>query len=86
MGAFQSGVIGYFNANVVNLDGKMNPEALTAAASHALPAYLDRADIQYLVDWPSVIDDALPADYLRARWQPCPQQVPGDASICLARR
>ncbi len=86
VGAFQSGVIGYFDGNVVNLDGKMNRDALAAIETGTLPAYLDRSDIGYLVDRPSVIDGTLPADYLRARWQPCPQQVPGGFSVCLVRR
>ena len=86
VGAFQSGVIGFFNPNVENLDGKLNGGALVAAAHHQLPQFIDKEHIDVLVDWPSVFRANLPADYLR-RWEPCPIPIEGGGeSICLVRK
>ncbi len=86
VGAFQSGVVGFFNPNVENLDGKLNGGALVAAAHHQLPQFIDKEHIDVLVDWPSVFRANLPADYLR-RWKPCPIPIDGGGeSVCLLRK
>lgn len=52
VGAPQSGTLGYFHDRTINLDGKVNPDALRARASRRLFAYIvDDTPIQYLVDW-----------------------------------
>lgn len=86
VGAFQSGELGYFNRDVENLDGKMNPAALLAARQHRLPAFLDQQGVDVLVDWPSQIHRDLDPAYLLAEWQPCPLPITGSGSICLERR
>ena len=87
VGAFQSGVMGFFNRNVENLDGKLNQGALNAKAQHRLPAFIDSEGIEVLVDWPSVVYANLPPDYLQQHWQPCPVPMGGDSeSICLLRK
>jgi hypothetical protein len=85
IGTFQSGVIGYFDPNVENLDGKLNQGALRAAQTHQLPAFIDSENINVLVDWPGYIE-SLPGDYLSRDWQTCPQAMPVPESICLIRR
>ncbi len=85
VGAFQSGVVGYFNPNVENLDGKLNGPALAAAKRHQLPQYIDAEQIDVLVDWPDVIRAELPAAYLAAEWHPCSVPMPVDDALCLAR-
>jgi hypothetical protein len=50
VGAFESGTLGYFRDNVVNLDGKVNPDALQAKLDGRSPEYIDRVGIQVLVD------------------------------------
>jgi hypothetical protein len=85
VGAFQSGVVGYFNQNVLNLDGKVNLDALTYARKGRLPAYLDRAAIAYLVDWTAVLG-TLPAAYLERNWVPCRIPTSDPRIACLARR
>jgi uncharacterized membrane protein YhaH (DUF805 family) len=55
VGAFQSGVIGYFNSNVINLDGKVNYSALMAIKHGTMEQYIDDAQISVVVDWPTVI-------------------------------
>ena len=51
IGVFQSGVIGYFNDNIVNLDGKVDHEALQARKTYALPDFADRKGIDALIEW-----------------------------------
>ena len=86
VGVFQSGVIGYFNPNVINLDGKVNQEALEASEAGKLGDYLDEEGISVLVDWPKYIQRALPQAYLDAGWQACPQAIPGGADLCYIRK
>jgi hypothetical protein len=84
IGAFQSGVIGYFNDNVVNLDGKVNAEAL--AGNGGVARYIDRAGLEYLIDWPGMIAAQVDRRWLEETWAPCDDKVPGGISVCLARR
>lgn len=87
VGSFQSGVVGFFNPNVENLDGKLNQGALQATARHQLPAFIDSEHIDVLVDWRSVMNANLPQDYLQQEWEPCPIPLVGDGeSICLVRK
>lgn len=86
VGAFQSGVIGFFNSNVVNLDGKVNQAALEYASDGRLHVYIDSEGIDVLVDWPGYIYPSLDADWLAENWEVCEVQLHNDASICLQRR
>ncbi|MGI4853410.1 MAG: hypothetical protein ACRYF4_05090 [Janthinobacterium lividum] len=87
VGSFQSGVVGFFNPNVENLDGKLNQGALQATAQHQLPAFIDSEHIDVLVDWRSVMNANLPQDYLRQGWVACPVPIVGDVeSVCLVRK
>ncbi len=86
VGSFQSGTIGYFDRNVVNLDGKLNNDALKAQMNHTLAQYLDREGINVLVDWPGYIHDNLPADYLARQWETCPQPLVASGAICMVRK
>lgn len=53
VGAFNSGIIGYFShRTTVNLDGVMNPDALEAIQERRVAAYIHQRDIQYLADFP----------------------------------
>jgi len=85
VGAFQSGVLGYFNEHVVNLDGKINADALAAAAEARLPQYVDARRIDYLVDWPGILA-ILPRLYLQGQWNPCARPTPDPMVECLVRR
>jgi hypothetical protein len=50
IGAFETGTLVYFRPNTVNLDGKVNRFALAARTSGTVPAYVDHARIDVLVD------------------------------------
>jgi hypothetical protein len=86
VGAFQSGVIGYFNRDVENLDGKLNLPAYQAWSRNQLPALLDKEGVDVLVDWPTVMAKYLPQSYLDAEWKPCPVPLTGTGSVCLVRK
>ncbi len=49
--AMQSGTLGYFHDRTINLDGKVNPEALRARLRNRLPRYAVSTEAQYIVDW-----------------------------------
>ncbi|MDX1615910.1 MAG: hypothetical protein R3300_16465 [Candidatus Promineifilaceae bacterium] len=84
VGAFQSGVIGFYNSNTVNLDGKMNAEALAYRQAGNIEHYIEREGIDVLIDWKSVLA-TLEHDWLRRNWQPCPD-FHSDFALCLVRR
>jgi len=86
IGAAQSGAIGYFHDNVLNLDGKMNHAALDALRAGALMTYIDADRINVLIDWRAFFA-SLPADWLAKNWQPCDgEKVHNGASLCMRRR
>lgn len=53
IGAVQTGTLGYFHDRTINLDGKVNPDALKARmeGDGAVIKYLDSIKLQYLADW-----------------------------------
>jgi hypothetical protein len=51
VGAVQTGTVGYFHDRTINLDGKVNPEALAAVRAHRIPQYVLSKPIRYLADW-----------------------------------
>lgn len=52
VGAAQTGTLGYFWRSAVNLDGKVNYEALHALEEGGIGNYIIDKDIEYLIDWP----------------------------------
>ncbi|HYM20501.1 MAG TPA: hypothetical protein VEW28_05795 [Candidatus Kapabacteria bacterium] len=50
VGMYQSGAAGFIAANVVNLDGKVNYDALQARRHGGIGSYLAAADITYVAD------------------------------------
>jgi len=53
VGAPQSGTLGFFHDRTINLDGKVNPEALRARVRdhETLNYVLGKREIEYLADW-----------------------------------
>ena len=54
VGAAQSGTVGFFNQNVVNLDGKIDPKAQYSMRHGGIRTYIDSQRIDVLVDWPAM--------------------------------
>ena len=56
LGAFQAGVFSWFGQrDVVNLDGKMNPDAARALADRKLAEYIESRRVDYVLDWPWIL-------------------------------
>ncbi len=56
IGMGQSGTAGFIASNIVNLDGKVNPDALRARKSGRIGEYIAREHIEYLADWLLIVD------------------------------
>ncbi|MBX9741515.1 MAG: hypothetical protein K2X62_15680 [Beijerinckiaceae bacterium] len=86
IGAFQSGVVGFYNDNVINLDGKVNVEALAAIRKKQIEEYLDRARVDYVIDWEGVIDGLMPRAMKSGEWVRCPLPVGNKETVCVMRK
>lgn len=87
VGAFQSGVVGFANDNVINLDGKVNTEVLPYVKRGNIDAYLlAHPEIGVIVDWPSYIHTYVSEAHLARHWQPCPVDIPEGISVCYVRK
>jgi hypothetical protein len=64
--AGQSGTLGFFRPHVLNMDGKVNPEA-RAYAGHATD-YLKARGVRWFVDWEWYLHRALGPDPERLGW------------------
>ena len=56
IGAGQTGTLGYFVRSVVNLDGKVNHEAMRALRSGTIDQYILDRGIEILIDWPEYLE------------------------------
>ncbi len=64
IGVFQSGAIGYLaNRRVINLDGKVNNEALEALKNNALGDYLRSEGVDIIMDNKNVLELFLTGDF-----------------------
>ncbi|MDP2357322.1 MAG: hypothetical protein Q8M31_14835 [Beijerinckiaceae bacterium] len=86
IGAFQSGVVGYYNANVINLDGKVNVGALAAMREKRVEEYVDAERIDYVIDWQGVIEGLMPRAMKSGEWIRCPLPVGNKETICVMRK
>lgn len=56
-GAVQTGTLGYWHDRTINLDGKVNPEALAVLREEGnILRYVTESEIQYLADWYGIAD------------------------------
>lgn len=86
VGAFQSGVVGFYNENVINLDGKVNVGALAAMRAKNVEEYVDRERIDYVIDWEGVIEGLMPRAMKSGEWVRCPVPVGNKETICVMRK
>ena len=54
VGAVQTGTLGFFHDRTINLDGKVNPDALAARLAGRTQAYVVDSPIQYVADWAGI--------------------------------
>ena len=92
IGAMQSGILGFFNNNVINLDGKINYDIhKLEKTNETLTAYLDRENIDVIIDWSIyiywlfLIPEETKAHFL-AKWKPYPHKVPDGKTGCFVRK
>ena len=83
VGASQSGALGYFNENVLNLDGKIDPRALASRKDGKIHEYVDAQRADILIDWLPLCLDIIKA-YPSSEWQECDKQ-PDGRSTCFMR-
>jgi hypothetical protein len=83
IGAFQSGTLGYFCPNVVNLDGKNNPYVLQRLLKGETIDYIREERFDYIIDWPSQIADYVSFSAFEKLYQPVAQV---GASVVYKRR
>jgi hypothetical protein len=86
VGAFSSGVLGYFFDNVVNLDGKVNAQAMRARREGRLGRYINESGISVLLDWQQTIRTFVPDAYFDACWEPCTLTLSPEQGSCYKRR
>ena len=83
---FQSGIIGFFNENTRNLDGKMDLAALKARQQGRIEEYIDQIGHEVIVDWGnSYIRRILSSKWLETKWKPCEIDVPDGRTLCFVR-
>lgn len=83
IGVFQSGVVGYFNRNVFNLDGKIDHEALNYLRDKKIDKYIDSMKIDYISDWPLYMN-YIDSTYMKNNWEPV-TDAPQDSSLYYTR-
>jgi hypothetical protein len=88
VGAFQSGVIGYFNEHTVNLDGKLDPIALQALRRNSIHKYAAERGVNVIVDWKFYVNGIL--ELFRhdgdMSWVACPLEINNKDSVCIMRK
>jgi hypothetical protein len=68
VGAVQSGTLGFMRDHVINLDGRVNFEAL--GRRHDMAQYLRERDIRWFADWPFLAQEYLGPDPAKSGWSP----------------
>ena len=84
IGAFQSGVTGYFNENVVNLDGKIDYSALKYIKQNEIDKYIEQQKIDVISDWQMYINFINP-QYLKSNWKQL-ENTPPDSSLYFIKK
>ena len=87
--AFQSGTIGFFNENVVNLDGKMNSSIHNCKTPEELNSYIDKEKIDAVVDWGPIIYYSFiyrREERFNNSWRYFLEKLPDGKSACIVRR
>ncbi len=54
--AIQTGTLGYYHDRTINLDGKVDPLALSAREQGRIHEYVIERDVEYIVDWARIAE------------------------------
>lgn len=83
--AYQTGVLGYYCENVINLDGKMNNEALLNSNHSKMGQYLDSMKINVLIEWIDILQNNFDEKYLNDNWLIYKVDIGDGRTICYVR-
>jgi hypothetical protein len=84
--AFQTGILGYFCENVVNLDGKIDNKALESFSRGGIENYIDSLQITVLMEWKDFIPILFKKEYLDNYWQVYSKDIGDGRTICYVRK
>lgn len=77
IGMYQSGTANFVSPNVINLDGKVNPDALRARAAGSIGSYIKEQNLDYLADWPEYVGElAVHAERYGMKYKPYDSVLP----------
>lgn len=85
VGCFQSGVTGFYDANVYNLDGKMDAVVHRYLAAGNLPEFLDSTGINVLIEWKGV-EWLFRNKQFRDKWAIYSSNIGDNKTVCLVRK
>lgn len=84
IGAFQSGVTGYYCENVINLDGKINHIALNYSRNRQLTRYIDSIGIVGLIEWKTAFPVGS-SDRFNQNWEKLSDDLGDNRTVCFKR-
>ena len=81
VGCFQSGVAGFFNENVYNLDGKIDYNAYISLSKGEILRYINQKSIDVLIEW----KEALMFVSHNRQWKKFKYQIMDNKTLCLTK-
>ncbi len=85
IGCFQSGVTGYYDSNVYNLDGKMDNVVLNYIKSGRFDRFIDSTGINVILEWGGVVN-MFEKNYLKKNWIEYNKNIGDNRTVCLVRK
>lgn len=85
IGTFQSGVLGFYFENAVNLDGKINHFALSYSSHNKLNRYIDSVGINGLIEWREAFPIGNKFEFYK-NWEKISDDIGDNRAICFKRR
>jgi hypothetical protein len=84
IGLFQSGAAGFFNGNVLNLDGKMDHVVQYYNRNRNLGTFLDSMKINVLIEWREAFEN-LDGKYFMKKWKLYEDDIGDGRTACYIR-
>jgi len=82
VGAFQSGVTGYYCPHVYNLDGKIDQRVWKEGGEKSLEAFLDKQQITAVLEWKEVFT----APFWKEKWSLYSSDIGDHRTVCYIRK
>lgn len=83
VGSFQSGVVGFFNPNALNLDGKINHNALKYKKEGEMKEYIEKEEVDVVVVGRGEFE-SIGRNYFNEGWRSCQVGAPRNR-VCRIR-